>query len=347
MTALGALSAVSLQVNADTLPAGGRWMTPTETRTMIGDTIPVTYYNGSDFVTVNALYVNSFTDDSSYPQYLIGGSAAIVGGQTFIYYQFTANDIVTDPSYITCDIDFNYSFFDCEFFYSWVLFSHGYGGSAVGDYYQSPSVDGFYNGESFHIENNQTLNGYHDWLKVRIPAYNLQGEYVPIELSSQNAGAGYITRAVFYGGGSSYFGDHYICIACPYVSDNTYGSEGTFTETTVTSTPSGSDIIVNVDVDMSETNGLLGGITSLIQSIHDAIFGEPVEAPEAVETAPDLDYDQALDDAADIMEDIPDITASAGFWFALYQRLFAGVPVIFLLVPLGALLSLLSYALWK
>lgn len=322
-------------------------MTATETRQMIGDSFSVTYFNGSDYVSTDCRYVaSSIDDDVNYPQALVGGSPAIVGGQRFLYYSFTAADITDNPSYITCDITFDYSFFDCEFFYSWVLFSSGFGGTPVSDVFQSPSVDGFFNGSPFHFENNQTANGMHDWLRIRIPDYNLQGEYVPIELSSQSETSGYFTRAVFYGGSSSYYKIHYVCIACPYVSDNTYGSQGTFTETSAT-TPSGSDINVNVNVDMSETNGILGGITSIIESIRDAIFGAPVEQPEAVETAPDLDYDKALDDAADIMEDIPDVTASAGFWFALYQRLFAGVPIVFLLVPLGALLSLLSYALWK
>lgn len=238
-------------------------MTASETRQMVGDTISVTYFNGSDYVDTTARYVNS-NSSSGYPEALVGGSPAIVNGQSFVYYRFDANDISDSMSYITCDLSFDYSFYDAEFFYTWIMFSHGYGGTTVSSTYQSPSVDGYFAGNSFHVENSQVLNGFHDWLKVQIPDYNLQGEYVPLELSSQTATSGYVTRAVFCGGSSSYYGAHYICIACPYVSSSAYGSQGIFTETSATSSGSGD---INVNVDMSETNGLLGTLISAVQSL--------------------------------------------------------------------------------
>lgn len=143
-----------------------------------------------------------------------------------------------------------------------------------------------------------------------------------------------------------------IYLSCPLVNDGATGGTGIVTGTTA---PSQGDINVNVDLDetnelIGESNTLIGRIIDFLHYIGETIVGDEseVEVVEPIMTAEHPpDYDAALSEAESVMDDIPDITASGGFIWEIYKRFMDTSPVVKWLVPFGLILTIFSYIFWK
>ena len=311
--------------------SGGRFMTPAESLEVFGSEIGFSYFNGTDYADSTFRYSSAVTVSS------VDNSAEFstdLTSYTYLrYISDTVSGISYNYNYITVDIAPSYSIFDTEQIHSCIALSTLY---PVSTAYQSPAWDWVVAGQSIHSENpveSSTGSGVFAGLEL----YSTKYTFVPFDFISQSTTSGYSLRATF-NGNNAIGNTFYLLIACPYISTQAEGSNGTFATTSTSG-----------NVDLSETNGLLGGIVQILNDIHDSLFGDPEEPaePEEIETAPDMDYHKALDDAAEIVDDVPTITAAAGFWFAIYRRFTDALPLIGVIVPLGAVLSLISYALWK
>lgn len=143
-----------------------------------------------------------------------------------------------------------------------------------------------------------------------------------------------------------------IYLSCPLINADAVGGTGIVTGTTA---PSQGDINVNIDLDetndlIGESNTLIGRIIDFLHYIGETIVGDEseVEEVEPIMTAEHPpDYDAALSEAESVMDDIPDITASGGFIWEIYKRFMDTSPVIKWLVPFGLILTIFSYIFWK
>ena len=100
LVSLTAFSSVS--INAAAALSGGKYLTPSETVAILGNSLEITYYDGSDYQTTTAVYVGADVAggvDTMYQQtdYLQSGLATII-------YKFSGS-VVNDPNYIS--VDFN------------------------------------------------------------------------------------------------------------------------------------------------------------------------------------------------------------------------------------------------
>lgn len=316
--------------------AGGRYLTPSETVEVLGNTLKVTYFNGTDTTETDAVYVGADTvgylEGIHVTDYLQSGLATVV-------YSFSGN-VINNPSYIAVEFPAEFAILETEQVYT-VAGITASGSGISNDVYQAPQWVWTMAGAR------QVFEGRHDYgMHYRTElSYNFangeQFDYIPVSWIHQGETSAFSQRLYFSYASAAQDGKYYIAIGVPYITAS--GDIDTVTGTTGTN-PDGS-----INVDLSETNGLLGGIAGILADIKESLFGEPEEPaePEEIETAPEMDYHKALDDAAEIVDDVPTITAAAGFWFAIYRRFTDALPLIGILVPLGAVLSLISYALWK
>lgn len=316
--------------------SGGRFMTTQECLDTFGSSFSVSYWDGTDIVETTALYQST----------AVFGTVASVAqtdymqpGRSCLLYTFQGS-VSSSPEQIQIDIQPQYSLFDIDQLHTAILTPAN---ATYTTPYQSPQWIWMLGGQRTVFEGLSSANGemYRTYVDNRLCIY------CPVDWVSQSLTSGYSVRATFCSGSlTPVDGIYYIYIGVPYITYDAEGSNGTIGSTT----SSTGDITVNID--MEETNGLLGSIGNAIVDIYDILTGnydsdlEPYE-PEAVETLPSLDYDDSLDAFGDLMDEAPNITAAAGFWFALYNRIFS-VDVLFNgIILLCLALSLLSFILWK
>lgn len=345
-----------VRASAVGLPDGGRFMTQQETETLFGNTLPVRYMDSSGVyhsVTATALQVeyqlalaNQWQDSTGY----------LISGRAFLCYQFeTEGTMNAEPRNITVDISCQYSIFNTEYIYTAVAMPTATTTNISA--YNSPSWDWYWSGSEVQFtpsalaQNNVLPQVYFaDWC-----------DFIPAYMESQALTSGYSLRITFDHASLSSGRYCRFYIGFPYVSQGASGNVGTSglqTGTTAAETSSPS-------VDLGETNGLLGSIGSIISNvfqkvtgIFDAITETDIDtsAPDAIVTVPpDIDYEDALDNADAIMDDVPDTVAASGFWWALYSKLFVQdvnggenpALIIATIIPLAVLLGLMSHVLWK
>lgn len=328
-------------------------MTQQEALQIFGDTIPVKYMDNSGVyhsVTANAItsgavssiqIANQWADETGY----------MIANRQFLMYQFeTEGTLNAEPRNITVDISCQYTIFDTEYIYTAAAMPSS---STNITAYNSPAWNWYWSGSSVVFSPS-------DLAKNNVlPQVYFSGwcDFVPAYMQSQALTSGYSLRITF--DHASIASGRYcrFYVGLPYVSADAQGVTGTPAQTTETTAQTG--------VDMSETNGLLGGISGLISGIvqkvtgiFDALTdaGTDTSVPDAIVTVPpDIDYDEALDNADEILDDVPDTVAAAGFWWALYSKLFVqdvdgtANPALILstVIPLAALLGLLSHVFWK
>ena len=268
-------SAGSIDSSADVLE-NGYFLTAEQFRSIIGESFEVSYYNGSEYITVNAYY-NSSRDnpnywyaESNYDRNLL--PASIRSGK-FLWYTANCSGINgNDPSQFTIRLEPHYSIFDTEQIHTFIAVSSS--GDMSASVYQSPSFRWYWDGGLVNFENSLEYNGY------RMKIYDGSGrtagyQFVSADLSSQSLTSGYPVNATFYG--INKIGEVWIALGIPYISNGSSSGSGTFaTGTTAVSGSGGSvngDINVNVDVDMEETNGLLSDIFDVLDGLADHVGG--------------------------------------------------------------------------
>ena len=322
--------------------SGGRYLTPSETVDIIGDSLQVTYYDGSEMLTTSAVYVGA--DSAHSVDALYQQTDYLQTGLTTIVYKF-AGSVVNDPQYISIDFSPVFALLDVEQVHT-VCGVSCTGNDVSTTPWSTPQWIWTCAGEHT-VFSGRADYGLH--YRCELTTTFAPGElfdYVPVDWVHQGETSAFSQRAVFSYAQPAIDGYYYIVFGVPYISyDGSIDTISGTTSTSTTTTGGGS-------VDLSETNGLIGGVLAFIESIHDAIWEDPAEdfepyEPEPVETMPELDYDESLDKFGDLMDEAPNITAAAGFWFALYTRILSADVLFPLLVLLCCALSLLSFILWK
>ena len=75
-------------------------LTPTQTRDLIGTTIPAKYFDGTDYVDFSFTYGGSTTVDLITAQ----PAPSFAVGDTVIFYTADLSSVSTNPQYITVDL---------------------------------------------------------------------------------------------------------------------------------------------------------------------------------------------------------------------------------------------------
>lgn len=342
-------SADSVKVSAAL--ANGRYLTPTESRDIFGSEISGKYYNGSEYVDCTFTYNTTAT--------LYGVNTAGLTGDylnansTYLIYtaQFTANTAV---QYITVEVQPTYSIFDTTQIHSCIALSAGTSNASSpatpSSTFQSPSWDWIIGGSSVHLENSDTISGggKKAGIDFKINSVHTWFSFVQLDFTSQSSISGYSLAADFYGN-SAVGGKYYLAIGCPYVDSSSTASNGTFT----TAPAGGGDInvLVTVDVDLSDTNSKIDGIAGAVQAVKDLLEGDSSDYPPLTSLIPlgtyPMTFDSnVVDDGLQALDDVPDELAAGGFWFKLSYDLLHLSPL-WLLLPLLMALALARYVIWR
>ena len=329
------------------LPSGGHFLTPEETRIFLGDSMTVTYWNGTQYVDSVATYdsvkssPSGFVEVSESPVGFVAASGAL-----WLQYTCTLTGYNNNNNYIAFRCHPTYSLYDTEFIYTCYAFSSA---SQISSTYTSPSSDWYMGGSNLHFENSALSaanSGYKSYLRGNSSGSgNLQYcSYVPIVHTSSSAFSGYSIQATFQGN-TGYLGYSYFTffVMCPYVSGDAYGNSGTF------DTQAGG----GGSVDLSETNSLLGDILNGLAPISDLVdlLSDDVDIPVAG-TVADMpydneDYDNMILTADAILDDIPDTVAAASFWVEITNAFFPENSWLRVIMPLLMIMALMSWLLWK
>lgn len=324
-------------------------MTPTETRQIFGDSFNGKYFNGSDYVDVTFRYV---TNTSVYYNQYNDSSGYFTTGRDVIVYTCSASSVNSNTNYITVDCTPQYSLFDFDTLYTAIGITNAYSENIQA--FQSDFWTWYINGQNMQYTNASIVDQNGEFPRCRLnnnqtPYYTI----TPIVYTSQSLTSGYSLRAGFYGA-STYSGTLSIYIACPYITDGATGQTGVITTTTqVQGGIDGSGIVSGINETndiLEEHSGLLGDIIDFLHYIFDTLEGDESEVSEVepVETAENPpDWDDAMSQVESALDDIPDITASGGFIWSLYNLIMTTSPVIKFLVPFGLIITLLSYIWWK
>lgn len=251
------MSALCFGVSASADLNGGRYMTPSEALEVFGSEITFQYYNGTGYKEATFRYDStcSYTaNDSVSDSYL---------SQNATFLRYTSDPILPSysPEYITLDISPSYSIFDTEYIYSCIALSRT---ANVSQVYQSPSWDWMIGGSQYHFENTPDTDS---GIQSEISIQGALCTFVTCDYSGTAATSGYSQRAVFCGNHCMSSGKYYLYIGCPYISADASGAYGTHEITS-----GGNSGSSGGNVDMTETNGILGRIWSAITSLPETII---------------------------------------------------------------------------
>lgn len=345
------LLCVNTPAKAIDLPSGGHFMTVSEALSYIGESLEVTYYDGTDYQTTSALYQTStsrpLTETSESPVGFVSSS-----GVPWLVYSFNPTRINTSPNYITVQLRPTYSIFDTNYLYTCVALSAG--SNSPSNTYTSPSCDWYIAGSINHFENSSdstSSSGRLAYLSMSGSAigdfyYDGRFTYVPIVHSSASAFSAYCMSCDFNGNSYGRTLVYYFLVMCPYVSGSASGGSGTFA--------SGTDFgNININIDMSETNSLLGDILNGVAPISELVdlLSDDVDIPTAgtVVNMPydNEDYDNMIMTADAILDDIPDTVAAASFWVEITNAFFPENSWLRFIMPLLMIMALMAWLLWK
>ena len=315
-------------------------LTPAQLRGLVGDEISGKIYNGTDYTDVTFRYAFSST-----VQRVDDASLGLSVGQTVVCWDCSVSGFTpsTDPQFITVDLQPLYSFFDTQ------KVDMVCGLSAANDvsasvysapqwyWYQSGYGDrNFYNDFVSSGGVRSCVVVYHNNAAV-----NMGCTAVRAVMDSQSTFSAYSKRACFYGNSNySLFGSrgYLFFMTLPTVSDDSSYSSGTF----LTSQTGGTgDINVSVIVDNSDVVSAIDGLATY-----------PAETAETVATIPSgYDVQGALTGANDIIDDLPAVVESTGFWLYFLGRIFGvtfdNIPVFQSFALVLVFLSIFSYILWR
>lgn len=250
-------------------------MTESECLDLFGTEISASYYNGSGYVDTTFLYQNvrvcnykSINAESESLEYLDIGTQ-------FLHYYAEVPGMIPNMSYFSVRIRPNYSIFNTTQIHSVIALSTGgYNYSSepiVSSTFISPSWDWVFDEQSFHFENAREGTPSGKMAMIRLGStVNSGGGYFatfcPADMTSITVSSGYSIQATFYGNTRSDSSTVHLYIAFPYVDSPATGSNGI-----VGSTSPIPDININIDIE--ETNGILGGISDILSGLVEGIQG--------------------------------------------------------------------------
>lgn len=195
--------------------------------------------------------------------------------------------------------------------------------------------------------------------------YNIGLRMIPYEFTD----GGSVQNIHFDSVGTGSYGHFIFAIICPYVGGSMANRPPVTATTTATTTASnlGSfDINVTVDVDLSPVVSEISGVAGEVQRVKDEVTGIATDvsnigsllAVDASETAANMsleplgtlssiDYDHILDDADEVMEDLPNALVGTASLWSMISALVDTNAIWLWLIPLCMLLCFLSVMLWR
>lgn len=293
-------------------------LTPQETRDLIGSTISAKCYDGSGYTDFSFSYGGT----TQVVSVTASPTPGITAGDTVLYYVADLTTVSTDPQFITCDIRPEYSFFDTQTVYQYIALSSNYSyPTPATSAYAPPSWrwhDSLTGDKIFESDATYNNGANYGYFRCAAGGSTWDSTFVEASISSQSDFSAYSYRACFYGN-SLQNGRYVLFISCPVVSSDSTMASGTGIGTTSSGGGSG-DITVNVD--MTQTNGLLDSILQAIEGVVDAIAGLFVPSEDALTDFKDdmqdllaehlgglYDAEQAVEDYAQTIADA-DTTAT-------------------------------------
>ena len=246
-----------LSIDTSAAYEGGEFMTPAEFREILGDDLVCEYFNGSEYVEAHFYYAYSDTG-----LYFRDSEQTDLHSYSFLKYTSALPNLSYSNTSITVRLQPKFSITDTQIINSFIGLRCQYG---VSDTSYNPSVwDWNFNGSTIHFTSPSYEGNYRN---SYIGGNNFCT--IPVQISSDQVSSGYSFDVKFYGAGSST--NAQLIIGCPYISSDASVVEGTLPPDSGGGVGSG-DINVSVDVDMSETNGILGSIWDSITGIPDLIL---------------------------------------------------------------------------
>lgn len=317
-----------ISVSADTV------LTPAQLREIVGDAIPMRYYNGTEYVDTVLNYYTTSTITS-----VTDTGLGLAPGQAIIVYSANQTVVNQSPEYITVDLQPIYSFFDTESIDMVCGLSSA--GSVASAVYSAPQWYWYQAGYGDRVFYNSFDNNG-DRRGVTITPYSggtISCTAVRATMQEQSTFSAYSRRVSFYGNsntGASAGRGFFFFLTMPVLSDDAVAESGSFVATSGTG---GGDIIINVD-------------NSDVVSAIDGLATYPVETAETLVTLPsDVDVAGGMTGADDLLENLPGVVESTGFWLYLLGRFFnmtfSAIPVFQTTALVFVLLSIMMYILWR
>lgn len=256
-----------MSVDANAAEPVYKQLTPQEAYAFYGDTIQAVYYSTSGYksVTLNASanrysYYKTNISGQDVPSWLNNSDLR------FVYYGAQVSDYSLNPSYLGLDISPNAHFSDCT---ALRFAAAGYlGGTSVSAASYDASFINIYAGGQLRFENGLfvTSNNLYPEIYLSRGGGSWSNNLVWADYTSDTVGDVSLVRVGLNGtrtdGG--YLG---VYLLCPLVNDAAVTGTGVITGTTDTTAPSGGS-----DVDLTETNGLIGRVIQAVQSLGQSIL---------------------------------------------------------------------------
>ena len=239
-------------------------MTAQEVRNILGDSITGRYYNGSAYVDVTYRYLHSELINQLQQQ---TASDIVTNNLEVVVYAADISSVGLNPSYITFDLQPEFQILNTSYIYSFI--GHNMSTGISSSVYSPPRWEWFLNGRTTVFQDANLLNPNGTEYAHFRTNNSVYYTYAEMAYTSNEPTSGYSLRASFFGNNPQ--NTARLAVGLPYVSSSGSGESGTM-PTGVTTIPS-TNITVNVDVDMTETNSILdnilSGIGGLVNGVKD------------------------------------------------------------------------------
>lgn len=260
-------------INASAALSGGSYLTPTEARQVFGESLSVTFFDGSDYVDTTASYFGKYAIQSVFSENIY--DSVYVGAEALVYQVNISATTNTNVSYVTVRARPRYSIIGTTQLHTWIGCVSN---ATISTVYQSPAWDWTIG----HFENSdlaEANSGTHAYLRLGGSVYS----FVPVDYTSQSEFSTYCTDATFFGNATT--GGLFIAIGIPYIDSSSTAESGTAVSggSGGSGGSSGTSVNVNVNVDMDETNGLLEGIQNTLSGIVNGIKNLFIPSAESLD----------------------------------------------------------------
>lgn len=257
-----------MSVDADAADSVYKQLTPQEAYAFYGESMQAVYYSQSGYKSVT-LHPSAYR----YSYYLSG----TITGQNvpswldntdlrYVVYAATVSDYSMNPSYLGLDVAPNVHFEDCT---ALRFAACGYlGGSHVSSASYEASFINIYAGGQLRYENGlyTDSNGYYPEIYLSRGGGNWSNNIVWADYQSDTISDVSLLR-VGLNGVRTDSGYLEVYLLCPLVNDSAVTGTGVVTGTTETTSSSGGS-----DVDLTETNGLIGRVIQAVQNLGQSIL---------------------------------------------------------------------------
>lgn len=247
-------------INSSAAVSGGDYLSVSDARTLFGESLSVRYYmndgNNSGYVDTTASYVGSSSVSSVFSD---TNFDSVYSGAPFLVYRCETSSMSTSPNYITVRANPSFSIIDTDVLHTFIGCSFYSDSQRISTIFTSPSWDW----SNSHYENSATDSfGYKAYFRSQVDGASWPFSFVPVDVYSNSAFSAYCSNANFYGNSDGGYGYTYIAIGLPYISSSASVQQGSDIGNSGSSSGD-----INVNVDMTETNGILSNVVNAITSL--------------------------------------------------------------------------------